>query len=434
MTFSKIGRFVTALVASTALGLGMTACGGGTIGYLWVVGTYQNGASGQISGFKVDQYTGNLTQMDHSPYSSGGSNPQTLVVKTGGRFVYTINSGAGEVGTPGSAGYVAGGGSAISEFSVGGGGVLTFQQSYYSQGTHPVWGTFDSTGNFLYVIDRYSPNYGKPAVGGGMNTNGSITAFAVDPSTGRLTLVPNNSVLNPNGSATTVFEVGPNPTMSKVGSGSCLYTMSAGQIFPYIISSSTGQLTIPTTGPLVIASGIANSPPNLTSINTSIGSSASSFIYLTDGANNQIYSFQAGGTACTLSPIAASQQNNVAVNVVPVNSLTSANGQYLYVINRSTTGGNQSPTQSSISAFKVNPLGQLAELPDPGNNPYAVGSGPVCVAEDPSNQYLYTTNSADGTITGKLLNQTTGYLSNLQHGSTFQTTQNPTCLAISGNL
>ena len=31
MTFSKIGRMLTALVATAALGLGMTACGGGTL-------------------------------------------------------------------------------------------------------------------------------------------------------------------------------------------------------------------------------------------------------------------------------------------------------------------------------------------------------------------------------------------------------------------
>ncbi len=433
MTFSKIGRIVTALVASAALGLGMTACGGGTIGYLWVVGTYQNGASGQISGFKIDDYTGNLTQIEHSPFSSGGSNPQTIVVKTGGRFVYTVNSGSGQVGTPGSAGYVAGNGSAISEFSVGGDGVLTFQQSYSSQGTHPVWATFDSTGSFLYVLDQYSPNYGTALAGGGIDTNGSITAFAVDANTGRLTLVPNNSVLNANGTATTVFEVGPDPIMSKVGSGSCLYTMSAGSIFPYVISSSNGQLTVPTTGPLVISSGTAIAP-SLTSINTSTGSSASSFIYLTDGANNQIYSFQTGGTTCTLSPIAASQQTNVAANVVPVNSLTSNNGKFLYVINKSSTGGNQAPAQSSISAFNINSSGQLTTLADPGNNPYAVGSGPICLAEDPSNQYLYISNNSDSTVTGKLLNQTTGFLSNLTHGSTFQTTQSPTCMVVSGNL
>ena len=429
MTFSKIGRIVMALVASAALGLGMTACGGGTIGYLWVTGTFYN----QISGFKIDDYTGNLTQIEHSPFTSGGSSPSTIVVKTGGRFVYVVNSGTGLVGAPGQAGYAAPTGSAISEFSVGGDGVLTFQQNFFSQGTHPLWATFDSTGTFLYVLDEYSPNYGQAAAGGGIDLNGSITAFTADPTTGRLSLVPNNSVLNPNGSATNVFEVGPNPIMSKIGSGSCLFTLSAGSIFPYVISS-TGQLTVTTTGPLVIQSGTSTAP-SLTSINTSVGSSASSFIYLTDGANNQIYSYSAPtGTGCTLSPIAASDQQNVAANVIPVNSLTSSNGKFLYVLNTAATGTNQAPAQSSISAYNILSTGALTPLADPTSNPYAVGSGPVCAAEDPTNQYMYVSNNTDSTLTGKLLNQTTGFLSDLSHGSVFGTTQNPTCLAVSGNI
>ncbi len=97
MTFSKIGRIVSALVATAALGLGMTACGGGTIGYMWVLGTYYN----QISGFKIDQYTGNLTVINHSPFSSNGVNPVSVVVKPGGRYIYVVNSGVTTVGTNG---------------------------------------------------------------------------------------------------------------------------------------------------------------------------------------------------------------------------------------------------------------------------------------------------------------------------------------------
>ena len=78
-----------ALAVSVAIGLGMTACGGGTIGYMWVLGTQFN----QIAGFKIDDFTGNLTNVVGSPFSSGGTNPVSLVVKTGGRYVYVINKG-----------------------------------------------------------------------------------------------------------------------------------------------------------------------------------------------------------------------------------------------------------------------------------------------------------------------------------------------------
>jgi 6-phosphogluconolactonase (cycloisomerase 2 family) len=436
MTFSKIGRIVTALVASAALGLGMTACGGGTIGYMWVLGnSNSNPQTGAISGFKIDDYTGNLTTILNSPFSSGGTNPQMLLVKPGGRFVYVINSGTGQVGTPGSSNYVAPSGSGISVFSVGGDGTLTFQETYYSQGTAPIYASFDSTGGFLYVLDKYSPNYGNPVASGSstIDLNGDITAFSIAADTGRLTLVTNTTVLSGN-KPTTYFEVGQNPIMAKVGSSGCLYTLSSNSIFPYVVSSATGQLTVATTGPIQIlgTGGQFGATGQLNSINTSAGTSAGSYVFLTDAQNNEIYTLEATGTACSLSPVAGSQQTNPQVNAVPVNSLTSNNGKYLYVVNnliQSSTG----TAQSTISAFTIT-NGMLQTLSDGTSNPYSVGAGPVCIVEDPSSKYIYTSNNIDSTVTGKLLDQNRGYLAPLTHGSTFPAAMNPTCLAVSGSI
>ncbi len=413
MTFSKIGRIVTALVASAALGLGMTACGGGTIGYMWVLGTYYN----QITGFLIDDYTGNLTPIIHSPFSSNGSNPVSIVVKPGGRYVYVINSGSGPTstaGTPGVAPFVSAG-SSIAEFSVGNGGILTFQQNFFSQGVNPVWATLDSSGNYLYVLDKYSPDFATTG-------NGSLTAFSIAGDTGRLTLVPNTTILT-GGIPQTYFDVGPNPIMTKYGSGGCLYTLSATSIYPYAVNSGNGQLTVPTTGAFQVVGS-----NRLTSINTS-----TSFTYLTDAGSNQIFSLTSGGTACSLTQVAASVQTNLSGASNPVNSITSTSSKFLYVINQSQTGTTIA-TNSSISAYTINAMGQLAPLVDGTNNPYAVGSGPVCVVQDPTNQYLYTSNNTDSTVTGKLIDQNRGYLSDLSRGSVFPVTMKPTCLAISPNI
>jgi 6-phosphogluconolactonase (cycloisomerase 2 family) len=427
MTFSKIGRIVTALVASAALGLGMTACGGGTIGYMWVLGTSSSQSAalqtGEIGGFKIDDFTGNLTSILHEPFPTTGSNPQMLAVKSGGRFLYVVNSGTGEVGTPGTTGYVAGTGSSIAEFSIGGGGILTFQQTFSSQGTHPLYLSFDSTGNFLYVLDKYAPDYNATT-----NPNGSLTAFSVASDTGRLVLIQNTTVLNADGTPTNFFEVGPSPIMSKIGSSGCLFTITKNAVYPYVVSSSTGQLTLATTGPQSITNATG-----LTSINTSVGTSAASYVYFTD-TSNQIFSYTAGTTACSLQTIASSQEANVVSNVIPVNSVTSSNGQFLYVINQAVPS--TTTTQgSSISAFTISSQGVLQQLTADGtNNPYAVGSGPVCMVEDPSSQYFFTANSTDSTVTGKLWNSSRGTLADLNHGSTFSTVQTPTCLAVSGNI
>jgi hypothetical protein len=56
------------------------------------------------------------------------------------------------------------------------------------------------------------------------------------------------------------------------------------------------------------------------------------------------------------------------------------------------------------------------------------------MVEDPSSQYVYTSNTNDGTVTGKLINSNTGQLSDLSRGSVFQATGLATCLAVSGNV
>jgi len=416
MTFSKIGRILTALVASAALGLGMTACGGGTIGYMWVTGTYYN----QITGYKIDDFTGNLTNIIHSPFGSGGSNPTTLVVKPGGRYLMVVNSGTGGTGVPGDPHYVAPTGSGIAVFSVGGGGILTYQQTYFSQGTNPIWAAFDSSGNYLYVLDKYAPDYAT-------NPSGDITAFSVANDTGRLTLVQNTAI-TVNNVPTNFFRVGLNPIMSRVGSGNCLFTLTPQAVFPYVINSGSGQLTLPATG----AQNVTGAT-KLTSINTSTGTSASSFIYLTDAGTNQIFGFTGGSSACSLSPVTGGPQANLGGTANPVYSITSANGHYLYVANQSNTSNTTTTVpQSSISAFSISPVGQIAPLTNDGtNNPYPVGSGPVCMAFDPTNQYLYISSNTDSTVTGKLFSNPFGFLSNLQRGSTFPATMKPTCLAIS---
>jgi 6-phosphogluconolactonase len=419
MKFSKIGRIVSALVATAALGLGMTACGGGTIGYMWIVGTFYN----QISGFKIDNYTGNLTVIPKTPFSANGTTPVTVLVKPGGRFVYVINQGSAVTAPTATALATQTTAGNIAVYSVGGEGVLTYQQSFSSQGIHPVWATFDGTGNFLYVVDQYAPN---------LSGNGSITAFTVTADTGRLSLLQNAAIKNADGTLTNYFSVGASPNMAKVGGGSCLYTLSPNSVFPYVISSSTGQLTLATTGAYIVPGAVVSNGVGLNSINTGTGTSGSNYTYLTDGPGNQIFSLTAG-TGCSLAPISGSQQTNVATTANPVNSLTSNNGKYLYVLNQSSTSGTQTTANSTVSAFTIDSTGKLATLIDSAN-PYSIGSGPVCMVQDPSNQYLYTSNNTDSTVTGKQLRQDTGTLAPLVRGSVFPTTMNPTCLVVSGSL
>ena len=374
MKFSLFGRFAMAVFASAVLGLGMTGCGGGTIAFMWVLGQQYN----QIAGFKVDNYTGNLTQIPHQPFSSGGATPVTLVVKPGGRYLYVLNQGTGGglQTVNGVTSVVKGTSSNISLFSVGGDGVLTFQQSYQSQGAVPQWLQFDSTGGYLYVLDKYSPSG---------NGNGSITVFASDGTTGRLTLVTNTQSIPSGGTALTYFEVGASPFQMK-SAGSCLFTVNSADqsITPYAFGSA-GQLTTVTTGKIFTSVG------SISSINGN-----ASYMILTDTANNQIFAYNIG-TGCALNAISGGGiVKNFAGTSNPVWSLISNSGKYLYVLNQSTTTTTSNTPYSSVSAF-VFSSGQLTPI---SGAPYRSGAGPVCMVEDPTNQYLFTSDRNAGTLTG----------------------------------
>jgi 6-phosphogluconolactonase (cycloisomerase 2 family) len=400
MKLSWFGRLALALFASLALGLGMSACGGGTIAYLWVLGTQYN----QIAAFKVDDYTGNLTQTPHEPFAAQGSNPITILVKAGGRFVYVLNQGSGGSTTANGAG------AGIAVFAVGGDGTLSYLQGYQSQGIHPMWMQFDSTNSYLYVLDQYSPDYATTG-------NGSITAFSIDPTTGRLTLVLNTQSVPPNSPAPTYWDVGQNPFQMKQA-GSCLFTVNSGDqsVTPYS-QGSGGQLVNTTTGVF---------HPNAIDI-TSINGNGS-YIILTDTGNNTILPFSIG-SSCALSASLGNVISNAPGTSNPINSFISSNGKYLYILNQSTT--NTTPTQSfsSISGFLIQSGTSLSALT---GSPYTVDAGPVCMVEDPTNKYMYISAHNSGQVTGKVFDPNTGELSQLSRGSTFSATGLATCLAISG--
>jgi 6-phosphogluconolactonase (cycloisomerase 2 family) len=428
MKLSLFGRWSMALFASMALGLGMTACGGGTIGYMWVLGQQYN----QITGFKIDDYSGNLTEVPGAPFSSNGSVPVSLVIKSG-RFLYVVNQGIGGgpeiVGPPTNPtpipGFVKPTGASVALFAVGGDGTLTYQESYQTQGFVSQWAQMDAGSTYLYVLDKYSPYasaadcMANPAA---LTCFGAVTVFQADPTTGRLTLITNAQTKTTAGQNHLTFDVGNSPFIMK-SLGGCLYTVNGGDetISPLAIGVAGQLINVPHFIPQA-----ANL--NLTSIN-----GAGSYIFLTDAGSNQILGYQSGGT-CNLTALNGGGITPNTVNTSnPAYSFLDARTQYLYVLNQSTTNTTPNTPNSSISAFYINPSNQELQEIVPGGT-FSVGSGPVCMVEDPSSQYMYISNHNDGTITGKAFQATTGELSQLKRGSTFPAVGKSGCLAVSGSI
>jgi 6-phosphogluconolactonase (cycloisomerase 2 family) len=418
MKLGFFGRMAMALFASLVLGLSMTACGGGTVGYIWVLGQQYN----QVGGFKVDDYTGNLTQIVGAPFVSNGTNPISIVVKPGGRYVFVVNQGTiGTCATCGNASQ-SGAGASIAVYSVGGDGVLTFQQSYTPQGYIPMWAQMDPTGSYLYVLTQYSPGYNtSTSLWTAPNTdgNGAITVFSVDNSTGRLSLVTNSQTQKSNVN-TPFFEVGGQPFMMKQAGG-CLFTADSTDqsIFPLAISGS--QLAFTTTGKFF---------PGTTKM-SSINSNGS-YVVLTDITANNVLMYTVGGSCNLTATNGGGVTSNALQGTQPVWSLIDSTGKYLYVLNSASVISQVGTPYSTISAWTINQT--TSQLQPITGAPYTTGSGPVCMVEDSSNQYMYVSNHNDGTVTGKVIDPATGILSNLSRGATFPAVGQAECLVLSGNV
>lgn len=433
MKFKNSGRIVLALVVSLGLGFGLTSCANDyTVAYLYVTGGQYN----QIGAFKISNNTGNLVTIAGSPFGSGGSNPVREVLSSTGRFLYVLNAGTPATDANGNVTYT---GENISVYSVGGDGVLAFQQSYQSQGFGSIRFAISTTGSFLYVLDEFSPQAGgltgskTPQTGmacqdasGVYHPVGDVTAFAVDSNTGRLSLITNNQLQDANGTQLTYFPVGCEPIDFKVTSAYVLtadtsdpVTGNKYTIFPYAASTSSGQLTVTQNTEFVTgAAGISN-----------MGSTTSaSYIYVLDPVSNSIFYYTVGANAL-LQPVNGSPTSNVegaSTSSNPTALTSDSKSKFLYVAN-----AGPSPTlgqaNSDITAFTIAANGVLAPIP---GSPFGTGSGPQCIIEDPSNQYLYTADFDSNTVTGHVLDPNSGVLTPMRNQTSYPSVGNPTwCVA-----
>jgi 6-phosphogluconolactonase len=421
MKFSKVGQVVMALVVSVGFVFGVTSCTNSyTIGYLYVTGSQYN----QISGFNINNQTGKLTPVQKSPFGSSGTNPIREVVLSGGRFLYVLNQGN----------YAAGTASNVALFEIGGDGVLTFQASYFSQGNNSISMLADSGGSHLYVLDQYAPKATATCtVNGQAVANGDITAFNIDPNTGRLSLITNQQVSTSVGTQLPYFPIGCLPIEFKLVGG-YIFTAQTGAasnndsqtVFTYAQSASNGQLTLTQNAPL--QTGAAN----LTYINSD---SAGRYVYLLDagpaaacsGGQSQILPFTVGSGGILQSLVHGNVCNDPTA-VGPNRLITDSKTKFLYITNTGNTSVNQ--PLSEITAYTIDPSsGTLAFI---AGQPFSIGAGPTCMLEDPSNQFIYVASFNDSQVTGKIIDVNSGVLNQLRVSTNYTTSGNPTWCVASG--
>jgi 6-phosphogluconolactonase len=380
MTFSKFGRIALASVVSLGLGFGAIACGpSNTIDFVYVTSSKQN--PGVINVYKVDSQAGALIPIPNSPYSSGGANPVADITSPNGKNLYVVNHDS----------------NAIVTFAISTDGSLAQQQSCTVPGSSPIQAAINRAGTYLYVVETYQPNFSAAKPG-----PGSLVVYPIN-ATGQLGATGNTCTPVPNG-ANAFFPLGNNPVAVNVtANNTYVYatnetdaTLSAFQV------ASSGALTAIGTYPVGVAPNALASDPT------------SKFLYVTDGAANQMIGFliQTNGTLINM-------QTPFKTDILPDAIQVDPRGIYVYVANYNA---------NDVSAYTIDrATGNATQIA--GATTYAVDTGPTCILIDPAEaRYVYTTNFLGNTVSGLALNPATGALAAVQN-TPFKASGQPTCSA-----
>ncbi|HLH34820.1 MAG TPA: beta-propeller fold lactonase family protein [Alloacidobacterium sp.] len=409
MKLRNSGRVALATAATLGLSLGLTSCSpSNTVDYVYVTASKAN--PGQISVYKADSQSGALTQIQDSPYPSGGRNPVGAVTSSDGKYLYVINKDDNN----------------IVVFAIGTDGKLYPQQTCNTPGSEPVAltlypsratlsGGATPTDSFLYVVDFYSPTTpGGPVYSPANPGPGDLVVYPVDPASGKIgggnctpitqTFVDSNNVTQ----TATYAPVGFNPTgVNVLADGNSVFvtaqsglTNALGIVDAFNVSS--GVLSAVTTYPAGTApSAIASDPTNR-------------YLYVTDSRQNQLITYTILSTG-VLNP---SQNPPIKTDTFPVAITVDPRGQYIYVANYNS---------ADVTAYAISSNGTPSAVA--GAASYATGAGPSCVIVEPGlGRFVYTANFIDNTVTGLELNPNTGALT-VNQNSPYLAAGQPTCAA-----
>ena len=440
MKFTKFGKALLMSALSAGVVLSFTSCVQSyTVGFLYVTVTVtaQSGNNGIISGFKIDHNTGTLTPINGLPVASGGANPVRAVLLSGSRFLYVLNRGVNSQGNADCTTADPCVGSNITQFAVGGNGILTQQETFFTQGLNPFRIIADPSGGFLYILDHDAPTNAAPAAGDGcslalganVTSCGDITAFTINQTTGRLQLVVNAQVTAANGAALPYFPIPVNPVDFVEGGGYFLTLSAANQpasypytggssVFPYTFNAGTGQLTINQNSSQTLGIGegtaiVAGSGTIYVLDNEPI---TIGFGGATTTAPSQILPYSVGTNgALQAQPGGIVPDDPTLAN--PIYLLVESKGKFIYVLNQGNNAQGAN-AQSGMAGYflTTTPAYQLSYI---AGEPFGTGAGPQCLVEDPSDQFVYSADFNDSAVTGRVVDPNSGVLNNLRVSTTY---------------
>lgn len=250
-----------------------------------------------INVYSVNTSNGALTAISGSPFVLGNTpGAAGLVVDPAGKVLYEADGNAG----------------AVNAFSISSSGVLSpVSGTPFPAGNTPLHLAIAPNGKFLYASNTN-------------DTQGGISAYMVDSTTGALTEIPNSPF------ATQSPFGGPGP-LAVHSSGKFLYVAMPGSananhlIFAFTIDSTTGALS-PITGSPFSA---GNDPLYM------VLDSAGKFLYVSNTQDNSISGFTIDSSSGILTPIAGSPYSVPSIAGLAIE----ASGKFLYVSSANTISG-----------------------------------------------------------------------------------------------
>jgi 6-phosphogluconolactonase (cycloisomerase 2 family) len=355
-----------------------------------VVGTTQAAATSTITGAGLK--LGNVTTASSATVASGSVISETPAAATkvasGSAVNLTVSTGPAQVAVPNvvgltqqaattaitGAGLVVGSVTTASSSTVASGKVISETPSAAAQVASGSAVNLTVSTGVASVTDHFA--YVPSA------TAGTISAYALNSSTGALTALAGSPVTVPG--SVQLYEAKVDP------SGKFLYVAddtSPGQVFGFSINSTDGSLT-----------AIAGSPFAAGAGSQSLAFDASgAYLYVANFDANTISAYAIDSSNGALMQLAGSPYSVTGTNPNP-SQIVSA-GNHLFVADFGT---------NSVDVFTIT-AGTGALTEGVAGSPFATGTGPDSLAVDPTGAVLYTANSS-ASVSAFTVNSSTGVL------------------------
>jgi len=417
MKFGKVGQVVLVSAIALVVASLFTACGTLNVDFLFVPTNKQT--PGQIQVYEVNSETGALRTIPTSPFPSGGRDPIAEVVSPApiNNLVnlYVANQDDNN----------------ITQFTIGTDGKLYPQSTINTPGTYPMALAINTAGTYEYVVDILGPTPGcslaNPCPGviaGYAVTSSATTATAGSFGVGSLgqscagsVCTLGTPVVNSNNLGYFPLQASPTNTTT-VLTPSALHVLANGS-FLYVTAYSVNANTNAYTGYLfgfAIGSGGGLTPLNG---GTPISLGSEPVAMASDTGSKTLYVVDEASNLVDSFSIQANG-SLTAAGTTPTGNQPSAlaliNNQYLYVTNS---------LDGTVTAYKAS-SGSLAKV-----GTYAADVNPIAVIGDPRNLgFLYTVNFLNGSLSGYKINMTDGSLINTDRSPYLSTAQPTTITGI----